>query len=226
MSDALAHEAAQILLDTKSALFNAAEPFKYTSGNIGPIYMDCRRLISFPKERARMMDMAVARLEQEIGFDNIDILAGGETAGIPYAAFIAERMSKPMVYVRKKPKGFGRMGQIEGHFTEGTKPKTILIEDVQNFGASKKVFVDALRAADAEISHFFVLFNYGTRPEVDAMNAEMGLTGHALCSWHDVLAVARKGGYFDTATLDSVEAYLKDSSGWVESFNEENNNAA
>src|ERR1700742_3494793 len=104
MSDphSIAREAAQILLDTKSVLVNGHEPFKYTSGKIGPVYVDCRRLISFPRERARLMDMGAELIKKECGA--VDCVAGGETAGIPYAAFIAERLKLPMVYVRKKPK--------------------------------------------------------------------------------------------------------------------------
>ncbi|MCB9988619.1 MAG: orotate phosphoribosyltransferase [Rhodospirillales bacterium] len=226
MSDTIAREAAKILIDTKSVLFNAREPFKYTSGNIGPVYVDCRRPISFPAERTRLMDMAAQVLREEIGADQIDIVAGAETAGIPYGAFVADRLEKPMIYIRKKAKGHGRMSQIEGHFDEGTSPRVLLVEDLQNFGASKKVFVDALREAGARIDHFFVLFNYGNRPEVDADNEAMGLTGHALCTWRDILAAARAGSYFDAETLDSVEAYLDDPQGWVKAFEEKSENAA
>ena len=145
----------------------------------------------------------------------ISIIAGAETAGIPYGALIASRLGKPMIYVRKKPKGHGRMGQIEGYFEEGSSPSVVLTEDLQNFGASKQVFVDALRTAGAKVEHFFVLFDYGTRPEVKADNDKMGLTQHYLCNWYDVLAVAKEKKYFDAETLESVEFYLKNPEGWA-----------
>lgn len=213
MTKDTARTAAKILLETRSVLCNAREPFQYTSGNIGPVYVDCRRPLSFPEGRSTLMALAADLLSKEIGKDKIDIIAGAETAGIPYGALIADRLEKPMVYVRKKPKGHGRMSQIEGHF-EGT-PYTVLTEDLQNFGSSKKVFVDALREAGAVIEHFFVLFDYGIRPEVAADNKAMGLTQHHLCNWHDVIAVARDENYFDAETLDSVESYLADSEGWA-----------
>src|SRR3546814_6455130 len=72
------------------------------------------------------MDMAVEVIEQEVGFESVDVIAGGETAGIPFAAWIAERMSLPMIYVRKQPKGFGRMAQIEGDLREGQR--VLLVE--------------------------------------------------------------------------------------------------
>ncbi|MCB1557016.1 MAG: orotate phosphoribosyltransferase, partial [Alphaproteobacteria bacterium] len=118
MINETAREAARILLDTRSVLFNAAEPFTYASGNVGPVYVDCRRLLSFPAARARLMDMAADVLRTEIGSENIDVVAGAETAGIPYGALVADRLEKPMVYVRKKPKGHGRMSQIEGHIAD------------------------------------------------------------------------------------------------------------
>ncbi len=226
MSDAIAREAAKILLNTQSVLFNAREPFKYASGNIGPVYVDCRRLLSFADARTRLMDMAAHMLRDEVGADNIDIVAGAETAGIPYGALVADRLEKPMVYIRKKPKGHGRLSQIEGHIEDGTNPRVVLVEDLQNFGHSKKIFVDALREAGAQIDHFFVLFNYGNRPEVDTDNAEMGLTAHALCTWWDVIAAAREEGAIDAETIDSVEAYLKDPQGWVAAFEAKNENAA
>ena len=114
----IAQETAKILLDTKSILINTEEPFAYTSGAVGPVYVDMRRMISFPKERNTLMQFATEMLSDL----TIDLLAGGETGGIPYAAFLAERMNKPMLYIRKKPKGFGRMAQIEGFFKEGSKP--------------------------------------------------------------------------------------------------------
>ena len=82
----IACAAAGILLDTKSVLLNAREPFTYTSGRKGPAYADCRRLISFPKERDTLMGFAADILENEVGTKNIDYIAGDETAGIPYAA--------------------------------------------------------------------------------------------------------------------------------------------
>lgn len=210
-----AREAAKILLSTKSVLFNAREPFVYTSGKIGPTYVDCRRLISFPKERSTLMNFAANMLKKNIGLAQIDFLAGGETAGIPYAAFISERLEKPMLYVRKKPKGFGRLAQIEGCMDEEGK-NVVLIEDLQTDGGSKKVFVDALRAAGANIEHAFVVFHYGIFAQSEANMKDMGLTLHSLCNWWNVLDVAREEKYFDEETLASVESFLKNPAQWQE----------
>lgn len=207
-----ARRAAQILLDTKSVLFNAREPFTYTSGKRGPVYVDCRRLISFPAERKILMDDAAAMIRKTC--DAPDYIAGGETAGIPYAAFIAERLEKAMLYVRKKPKGFGRMAQIEGHITEQAGQKAVLVEDLQTDGGSKKLFIDVLRDAGLNVDHAFVVFHYGIFPASEENMAAMGVTLHALATWWDVLDVARERDYFDQETLSSVEDFLKAPAAW------------
>jgi orotate phosphoribosyltransferase len=211
----IALKAAKILLDTKSVLFNSREPFVFTSGRISPVYTDCRRLISFPAERTVLMDMGAEILRTAIDLEAIDYLAGGETAGIPYAAFLAERTMKPMLYVRKKPKGFGRMAQIEGCMDK-EKPRVILIEDLQTDGGSKKVFIDALRLAGAEIAQGFVVFHYGIfQQSIDNMTS-MGMTLHYLTDWWHVLRVARENKYFDDETLQSVEEFLNNPDVWAD----------
>ncbi len=199
---------AKILLDTKSVLFNPDKPFVFTSGRLSPVYTDMRRMISFPKERGILMDFAADMLK---GL-NLDYVAGGETAGIPYADFIAERLKKPMIYVRKKPKGFGKMAQIEGFMEEGKK--VALIEDLQTDGGSKKLFVDALRGAGAIVEHAFVVFHYGNFQQSYQNMKDWGLQLHALTTWADVLKVAREQKYFSEAELVSVEFFLKEPDEW------------
>lgn len=209
----IAQEAAKILLDTKSVLINTQEPFLYTSGRKGPVYVDCRRLISFVSERGRLMDLAAQIARERVGLSSIDYVAGGETAGIPYAALIAERLNKPMLYVRKKPKGVGRMAQIEG-FMEKDGAHILLIEDVQNFGVSVKVFVDALREAGAQVRDLIVIFSHGHESSQRNME-DMGMKLHALTTWRDVLDVAKTKKYFDAETLSSVEAFLHNPEEWA-----------
>lgn len=210
----MALDAAKILIETESVLFNAKEPFTLKSGRQSPVYIDCRRLISFAAERKRLMDYGAQILSDEIGFENIDSVAGGETAGIPYGAFIAERLEKPMIYVRKEPKGYGRMAQIEGHLPDKGKPKVILVEDLQTDGGSKKIFIDALRDAGATVQHTFVVFHYGIFKQSDKNTKQMGVKLHSIATWWDVLEAARKHNYFDEETLTSVESFLNDPENW------------
>ena len=212
----MAKKAAKILIETESVLFNAREPFTLKSGKPSPVYVDCRRLISFVKQRETLMDFGAALISKEIGNQNIDVVAGGETAGIPYGAFIAERLSKPMIYVRKEPKGYGRMAQIEGVLADGQSPNVLLVEDLQTDGGSKKTFIDALRKAGATIEHAFVIFHYGIFQASEDNMRNMGITLHALTTWWDVLEVAKDNGYFDAETLTSVEEFLNAPHSWSE----------
>ena len=216
----MAHRASEALIKTKSVLFNAREPFVYKSGKKGPVYIDCRRLISFEKERDVLMRDGARLLASEIGIDNMDVLAGGETAGIPYGALLADRLHKPMVYVRKEPKGYGRMAQIEGHLPErnkmGKMTRTVLVEDLQTDGGSKVIFIEALRKAGVQVDHAFVLFHYGIFAKSEQNMREMGITLHALTTWWHTLEVAKINNYFDEETLASVEAFLNDPVKWQE----------
>lgn len=208
----IAQEASKILLETQAILVNIDEPYTYTSGRKGPVYVDCRKLIAFPRARGMLMDMATSLLSQNIGLESLDVVAGGETAGIPYAAFLSERLNLPMAYVRKKPKGFGRMAQIEGHVEEGDK--VILVEDLQTDGGSKKVFVNALREAGAQVDHAFVVFHYGVFDASEQNMKDLGIKLHALTTWPLVLETAERLKYFDKKTLDSVRAFLNDPVTW------------
>ena len=210
----IARHAAKILIKTKSVLFNAREPFTLKSGKPSPVYVDCRRLVSFVEEREILMNYGAAMLSKNIGLDNIDLVAGGETAGIPYGAFIAERLRKPMIYVRKEPKGYGRMAQIEGVIPESGDFNAVLIEDLQTDGGSKKIFIDALRKAGATVEHAFVVFHYGIFEASTQNMKDMGITLHALTTWWDVLDVAKENNYFDQETLSAVEAFLHNPEQW------------
>jgi orotate phosphoribosyltransferase len=205
-------ETAKLLLDIGAVNFRPQEPYTLTAGWASPVYIDCRRVISYPEARGRIIELAVEMLDNAIGFDNIDAVAGGETAGIPYAAWIAEARSKPMLYVRKKPKGFGRDAQIEGNLEQGKR--VLLVEDLATDGGSKVTFVDGLRDAGAEVSDVFVVFFYGAFPGAEETMAGLGVDLHYLATWKDVLKAAEEGQYFEKAAIDGVRDFLDDPVGW------------
>ena len=105
---------ARILLEIKAINFRPEEPYTFTSGWKSPVYIDCRRIIFFPRARTRICELGVEKINRHIGFETIETVAGGETAGIPFAAWMADKLALPMLYVRKHAKGFGRNAQIEG----------------------------------------------------------------------------------------------------------------
>src|SRR5579883_1988977 len=201
-----------MLLETKAVLFSPDKPFTFTSGRVSPVYVDCRRLISFPRGRRRLMDLAADLIERAVGHESLDAVAGGETAGIPFAAWIAERLGLPMLYVRKKAKGFGRNAQIEGEMEEGTR--IILVEDLASEGTSKLNFVRAIRQAGGEIAHSFVIFNYGIFPHTETSLAAEGITLHALATWWDVAAAAERLGRFAPGQYEAVADFLRDPEAW------------
>jgi len=209
-----ADEAARILLEIKAVYaYDGIEPFVFTSGRKSPVYVDIRKLISFPRARARLMDMAVDAIQRAGGYESIDAIAGGETAGIPFAAWIAERMGLPMLYVRKEPKGFGRMAQIEGEFEQGAN--IVLVEDLATDGGSKINFVNALKAAGGEVTNCFVVFHYGNFPASRANLRELGVDLLELATWEDVLRVAEADGYFKPEVIGEVRNFLADPDGWT-----------
>ena len=209
---AIARSVARMLLEIDAVLFRADEPFKLTSGMVSPVYIDCRKIISFPRMRAAMMDYGATVILNDIGYESLDALAGGETAGIPFAAWLAERTHLPMQYVRKKPKGFGRDARIEGDIKDGQR--ILLVEDLTTDGGSKLNFVEALRTAGAEVAHTFVIFYYDIFTDAPDRLAEVGIKLHYLATCWDVLAACKELDQFDSSTLDSVEAFLHNPRDW------------
>lgn len=209
----IARLSAAMLIEARAVHFNAAEPFTHASGRRAPTYVDCRRLISFPRIRSTLMDFLCATVMREAGFEAFDSIAGGETAGIPFAALVAERLALPMTYVRKKPKGYGRNARIEGVMAEGDR--VLLVEDLATDGGSKLSFVQAIRDTGATCGHAAVIFAYGIFPQMEARLGAEGVRLHSLCTWWDVLAEARRTQAFNEVTLAAVEAYLNDPQGWT-----------
>ena len=210
----IARLTARMLLEIKAVHFNADEPFVLASGKPSPTYIDCRKLISFPRIRSTLMDFLTVTVMRNAGFEAFDNVAGGETAGIPFGAWVAERMALPMTYVRKKSKGYGRNARIEGDMSEGQR--VLLVEDLTTDGGSKISFVDAIRETGATCAHTAVIFYYGIFPQTEKTLGDHGVTLHHLCTWWDVLEEARAQGTFDSKTLREVEIFLKSPEEWQE----------
>ena len=203
---------ARMLFEIEAVHFMTEKPFIFTSGKASPVYIDCRKIISFPRVRSTLMDFGAAKLAQDIGFEQFDAVAGGETAGIPFAAFIAERLNLPMQYVRKKSKGFGRNARIEGDIKKGQR--ILLVEDLTTDGGSKLSFAEAIREAGAEVKHTFVVFYYDIFKDSMKKLNDNDLRLHYLATWWDVLNFAKKTNKFDKKTLFSVEDYLNNPIDW------------
>ena len=210
----IARLTARMLLEIGAVNFNTDEPYILASGLPSPSYIDCRKLISFPRIRSTLMDFLTVTVMREAGFEAFDNIAGGETAGIPFAAMVAERMALPMTYVRKKPKGYGRNARIEGAMSEGQR--VLLVEDLTTDGGSKLSFVDAIRETGATCGNTAVIFYYDIFPETEKTLGDHGVALHSLCTWWDVLAEAKAQGKFSADTLAEVETFLKNPRKWQE----------
>ena len=208
----IARLTARMLLEIGAVNFNTDTPYTLASGLPSPSYIDCRKLISYPRIRSTLMDFLTITVMRGAGFEAFDNIAGGETAGIPFAALVAERMALPMTYVRKKPKGYGRNARIEGDMSEGQR--VLLVEDLTTDGGSKLSFVDAIRETGATCGHTAVIFYYDIFPETEKTLGDHGVALHHLCTWWDVLAEAKAQEAFPEETLNEVEKFLKSPRAW------------
>ena len=201
---------AEKLIDIESVQFSFNEYFTLTSGLKSPVYVDCRKIISFVKEREFIMDAAVNYIEKnKLKFD---LVAGGETAGIPYSAFISEKIKKPMIYIRKKPKGFGKNQQIEGSFKKNQV--SILIEDLATDGGSKVIFVEAMRKAGLAVRDIFVIFYYDIFNFEESALSKLNVNIHSLCTWRDIISVLEKRNTFNQNDIENLKEFLSKPDKW------------
>ena len=197
---------ARMLLEIEAVHFRADQPFTFTSGLASPVYIDCRKLISYPRIRSALMDFAASVVLRDVGFEQFDAVAGGETAGIPFAALLSDRLGLPMLYVRKKPKGFGRDAQIEGALAEGAR--VLLVEDLTTDGGSKLKFAEAVARTGANVTDAFAVFYYDIFPDTPRKLEAAGMRLHHLATWWDILAVVKKTNAFTPDVIADVEAFL------------------
>ena len=202
--DNFKNKTAKILLDIIAINFQPKKPFKLTSGKLSPVYVDCRKIISHLKERRLIISMGSKLLKKKMNLKKIDYIAGGETAGIPYASWISEKLNKPMIYIRKKPKGFGKLSQIEGEIKN--KSRVLLIEDLSTDGKSKINFCNAIKKAGGEIKNIFVIFNYDIYS--DAIFKRNNLKLHFLTNWKFVIKNLKKKKSLKNEEILEIEKFL------------------
>ena len=174
----------KILLKNKCIEFNFKTNFRLTSGKLSPVYCDCRKLISFTSDRNTIMNFAVKKIKSYSFLDSTSVIAGGESAGIPYASLIAQKLKLPLTYIRKERKKFGKKSQIEGIIN--SKDKVILVEDLMTDGGSKFNFIKAISEEGAKLNAIFVIFNYGINYDYLIVNGKK-IKVIYLSTWKDVI---------------------------------------
>ncbi|MEW6522681.1 MAG: orotate phosphoribosyltransferase [Bacillota bacterium] len=207
-----AERVARWLLKVKAVFCDLEHPFTFTSGTVSPVYVDMRKVISYPGPRAEIAELSANYIRNRVGLENVDVVAGGETAGIPYAAWVADRLDLPMIYVRKQPKGFGRNAMVEGDVLPGQR--VVLVEDLVFNGQSKVKFAEGIRNTGALCEHVLAVFDYAYTGESAAILGQAGIKLHALTNWSVLLKVAGSEGFFSPVEIKTIEEFLSNPRAW------------
>ena len=204
-------EIAKILLEAKAVTLSPKEPYTFVSGIKSPIYCDNRLLISFPEKRKEIINTYLEKLK-ELDFD---IIAGTSTAGIPWASWIADKLNKPMIYIRGAKKDHGKENLIEGKLERGQK--VVVIEDLVSTGGSSFSAVQAVRDTGAEVTHCVTLFTY----EMEKANKKFEEGNCKLIELSNFSALAEtavESGFIDADQKDVVLEWNKNPSEWGKRF--------
>jgi orotate phosphoribosyltransferase len=195
------------LLQVGAVRLQPLEPFTWASGLKSPIYCDNRQLLGYPEVRDQIIEALVAgsaALEPTL-------IAGAATAGVPWAAMVADRLKLPMAYVRPTPKNHGMGRQVEGPLARGHR--AVLIEDLISTGMSSLKCAEALRAEGAEVPSVLALFSYGL-PQADQAFREAGIGLGVLSSFEVLSKEAEARGILDAAGSEALAAWRSDTVAW------------
>ncbi len=203
-----ADQVASILYDTGAIVFRPKQPFRYNSGILSPVYTDIRLIISHPDARDKIVEFLTKKVK-EVGIPNV--VAGTATAGIPHAAFIAQKLRIPMVYVRSQPKDHGKGNQVEGVIKRGQK--VTIIEDLVSTAGSSVRVVEALRNLGATVTDEVAIFTYGLRESEDNLKKAQ-VTLHTLTDLKRSAVVAVKKGFLMKDQVKLIFNWAKDPQNW------------
>lgn len=201
----LKEKISEMLLEIKAVtMVDENNLFTWVSGIKSPIYCDNRLTISYPKVRTAIADGFVARIKEE--FPDVDVIAGTATAGIPHAAWVADKLEKPMVYVRSTAKGHGKGNQIEGVIQKGDK--VVLIEDLMSTGGSSLNAVKALQEVGAEVVKVYGIFSYNF-DQLEERFATSGVPYETLTDYNTLLPIAARMGYVEEDKIELLKKWSK-----------------
>jgi orotate phosphoribosyltransferase len=207
--DEIGAATARLLFDAGAVHLSRGRPFILAAGWASPVYIDCRLLISEPRHRKAVTELAVAAINNTFSPTAFDAVAGAETAGMPFASWLADALDLPLRYVRKRPLGVGRNAQVEGGAVEGLR--VLLVDDLTTDAQSKVAFSKGLRAAGAEVTDSLTVFYHSAFPGAADRLARADLSLHALATWRDVLMVRDQ---LEAEDRELVQAFLADPVAW------------
>lgn len=193
---------AQSLLEIKAVTLSPEDPYTWSSGIKSPIYCDNRVTLAYPEIRENIYQGLIQMIKEHA--QDVEIISGTATAGIPHAAFVADQLKLPMSYVRSKSKGHGKGNQIEGALSKGKK--VVVIEDLISTGGSSINAVEALIKDGAEVLGVFAIFTYGINKAEEAFK-EINVPFYTLSNYDELISVAEKEGYIENKDIKTLKAW-------------------
>ena len=212
--------AAKILIDIGAINFNPQAPFKLSSGFLSPSYIDCRKIIAYPSAFKAITDMMIDTIKSDMFAQSPNYIIDGETAGIPFAAAIAEKMGLPLSYVRKKPKDYGKSKLIEGEIFKDKN--SLLVEDLMTDGKSKISFINNIRSHEIKCNLAIVVFNYNIFEDAAITLKKNNIDIHYLTDWEEVYNEICKMDKFSLDILSEIRKFLDDPVTWSNKKNQLN----
>ena len=209
METSIDKKLAKSLMDIKAVLLRPQEPFTWAPGWHSPIYCDNRRILSHPELRAQVAQW-LADKAMEL-YPEAEVVAGVATGAIAHGVLAADRMQKPFVYVRPKPKDHGTGSQIEGELAPGKK--VVVIEDLISTGMSSLAAVKALRDAGAEVLGMVAIFTYGFDLAAQRFGEDK-VRLDTLSNYSALVDVASETGYISSAAKSLLHEWRENPSEW------------
>jgi orotate phosphoribosyltransferase len=210
-SDEIGSATARLLLEAGAIHVSRERPYVLAAGWASPVYVDCRLLIGEPRFRRETVRLAAAAVDAKIKPGGFDAVAGAETAGIPFASWLADTLNVPLRYVRKRPLGIGHNAQVEGGPVEHLR--VLLVDDLTTDATSKLSFVSGLRQAGAVVTDVLTIFDHSAFPGAADRLSGSGLALHSLATWQDILRTNLED-CLDGADRQLIEDFLADPIAW------------
>lgn len=211
-SSPAAARVASILVGIGAVRITTGQPFVYTSGWASPVYVDTRLLMSDVGLRTEIMDLAAAAMAPVVASGAINAIVGAESSGIAFAAWIAERLALPLLYLRKRPMGWGQTARLEGRLPEAAR--LLYVDDVTTDGRSKLAAAKALRQGDAVVDDVLVILDYAIYPRTAGLAEAEAPRIHALTHWPDLLGALRADGALSPEAERTLAAFDADPVRW------------
>ncbi len=209
INETFARELAAHLLEINAVILRPNDPFTWASGWNSPIYCDNRLTLHHPEIRKKIANQFTDFIQNE--FPNVDVITGTATAGIPHAAWVADKLSKPMAYVRAKPKSYGMGNQIEGGVAKGET--TVVIEDLVSTGGSALSVIDALQFVGANVDALISIFTYGFDVSMDNFQ-KVNVPLYTLTDYTTLVDVAVEKGFVNSEDLEILSSWRTNPDTW------------